>query len=123
MSIKNEKRLETVFSESGGDFSRTTPIFSPNRSHEPHRKNVKPLIHFFLHKTVLVQISEHLAVFGRLVGYQPSNGYPEHKPSVLVIENLQGEKIIIRGSFVFIATMEKETFANVKEGLYNGKKA
>jgi len=84
--------------------------------------HVKPIIHNFLHREVVVEVEEGFAVFGRLVGYQPSNGYP-HRPSVLVLENLQGEKIIIRGSFVFIATMEKEGFTNVKEGLYDGKKA
>jgi len=84
---------------------------------------MKPLIHSFLRKNVLVQVSESLAVFGKLISYQLSNGYPNHRPSVLILENLQGQKIIIRGSFVFIATMEKETFANVKEGVYNGKKA
>ena len=108
------RQFKFPFKQEAGDFSRTTPIFSPNRLHEPHRKNVKSLIEFFLHKQVLVQISESFAVFGKLVGYQPSNGNLGHRPSVLILENLQGEKVLVRGSFVFIATTEKEAFTNVK---------
>jgi len=87
------------FKQEAGDFSRTTPIFS-----------------FFLHKQVVIKVEEGFIVSGRLISYQLSNGFPGHRPSVLILENLQGQKVLVRGSFIFIATTEKETFTNVKKG-------
>jgi len=55
-------------------------------------KREKPLLSFFLGKTVTVEVERGLEVRGQLLRYE----YHNHKPNLLIVENSSG-KHIIRG--------------------------
>jgi hypothetical protein len=64
------------------------------------QKHEKPIFHYFLGKTVLVEL-EDCVFHGKLLHYQLGRKMKPHKPTILIIESQTG-KVIIRGNWISI---------------------
>jgi len=50
----------------------------------------------FLRKVVIIKIDEEVKIIGKLLHYESSGRSPQHKPGFLVLELIDGRRVIAR---------------------------